>query len=118
MDDSRKTVSDADLGALQTLCDEKIPLIILCHIPLSTPNCKALCKEKMTHMDDYFYLDSASEDECGRAFVELCMNSDAVKAVVCGHVHGYYEMEITPGKPQIIGSQGMAGAVDILTVKG
>jgi len=38
--------------------------------------------------------------------------------VICGHVHGYYEMELVPGKPQIIGSQGMAGAVDIVTVKG
>ncbi len=118
VDDSRKTVSGEDLSTLRALCAEGVPLIILCHIPLSTPNCKALCKEKMTHMDDYFYLDSASEDECGRAFVELCMNSDAVKAVVCGHVHGYYKMELVPGKHQIIGSQGMAGAVDLITVTG
>ena len=118
MDDSRKTVSPEDLDTLRALCDEGTPLIILCHVPLSTPNCKDLCKEKMTHMDDYFYLDSETEDACGRAFVDLCMNSGAIKAVICGHVHGYYVMEIVPGKPQIIGSQGMAGAVDILTVKG
>ena len=118
VDDSRKTVSPEDLETLKALCGEGVPLIILCHVPLSTPNCKELCKEKMTHMDDYFYLDSETEDECGRAFVDLCMNCDAIKAVVCGHVHGYYEMELVPGKPQIIGSQGMAGAVDIITVKG
>lgn len=118
VDDSRKTVSPADLDTLHALCDEGTPIIILCHVPLSTPNCKTLCKEKMTGMNDYFYLDSETEDECGRAFVELCMNSNAIKAVICGHVHGYYKMELVPGKPQIIGSQGMAGAVDLITVTG
>ena len=118
VDDSRKTVSQADQDTLKALCDEGTPLIILCHVPLSTPNCKALCREKMTGMNDYFYLDSESEDPCGRAFVELCMYQQAVKAVICGHVHGYYEMELVPGKPQIIGSQGMAGAVDLITVAG
>ncbi len=118
VDDSRKTVSPEDLSTLRSLCDEGVPLIILCHIPLSTPNCKALCKEKMTHMDDYFYIDSEAEDECARGFVRLCMESDAVKALICGHVHGYYKMELVPGKPQIIGSQGMAGAVDLVRVVG
>ncbi len=118
VDDSRKTVSQADLDALRALCEEGKPIIILCHVPLSTPNCKAECQEKMTGMNDYFYLDSETEDETGRAFVKLCMEQDAVKAVICGHVHGYYKMELVPGKPQIIGSQGMAGAVDLLTVTG
>lgn len=118
VDDSRKTISPEDLNTLKALCDEEKPLIILCHVPLSTPNCKAQCREKMTGMNDYFYLDSETKDECGRAFVQLCMNSNTVKAVVCGHVHGYYHMELVPGKPQIIGSQGMAGAVDLITVSG
>ena len=118
VDDSRKTVSVSDLDALRALCDEGMPVIILCHVPLSTPYCKSLCKEIMTGQNDYFYLDSETDDECGRAFVDLCMNHDAIRAVVCGHVHGYYKMELVPGKPQIIGSQGMAGAVDIITVTG
>ena len=116
VDDSRKTVSREDLDALRAMCREGVPLIILCHIPLAAPHCKARCKEKMTGMDDYFYIDSEAADENGREFVALCAGSDAVKAVVCGHVHGYYRMELVPGKPQIIGSQGMAGAVDLLTV--
>lgn len=118
VDDSRKTVAREDLEVLRVLCEEGIPVIILCHVPLSTPCCKALCREKMTGMDDYFYLDSETEDECGRAFVEFCMHNEAVRAVICGHVHGYYRMELVPGKPQVIGSQGMAGAVDLITVTG
>ena len=118
VDDSRKTVSSADLEALRALCAEGTPIIILCHVPIATPYCRHLCQEKMTGKNDYFYLDSETEDENGRAFVELCVNNSAIRAVVCGHVHGYYEMEFAPGKPQIIGSQGMAGAVDIITVTG
>ncbi|MBR4743786.1 MAG: metallophosphoesterase [Oscillospiraceae bacterium] len=118
VDDSRKTVSQADLDALRVLCGEGIPVIILCHVPLATPWCRTLCVEKMTGRNDYFYLDSDSEDANGRAFVDLCMNDDAVRAVICGHVHGYHRMELVPGKPQIIGSQGMAGAVDLITVTG
>ena len=118
VDDSRKTVSRTDLDALEALCAEGVPLIILCHIPISTPWCKEYCREKMTGQNDYFYLDSETEDENGRAFVDLCVNNDAIRAILCGHVHGYYCMDYAPGKPQIIGSQGMAGAVHIFTVTG
>ena len=118
VDDSRMKVAPEDVEALKALCDEGIPMLILCHVPISTPYCKDQCKEKMSGKNDYFYLDSETEDEGGRAFVELCMNNDSIKAVICGHVHGYYKMEIVPGKPQIIGSMGMAGAVDLITVRG
>ena len=118
VDNSQKTVSPADLDTLRALCAEKVPLIILCHVPLCTPYCKEQCTEKLFHMDDYFYLHSDTEDEGGRAFTALCMEEDAIKAVLCGHVHGYHQMELVPGKPQIVGSQGMAGAVHLLTVCG
>ena len=50
--------------------------------------------------------------------IKLCEKNDTVKAVLCGHVHGYHATELVPGKPQIIGSQGMAGAVHLFTVAG
>ncbi len=114
VDNSRKTVSDADLEALKALCGEGIPIIILCHVPLST----APCREEMHRIMDYFYIDGESADLNGRAFVSLCETSDAIRAVLCGHVHGYHAMEFAPGKLQVIGSQGMAGAVHLLTVAG
>ena len=116
VDNSRKTVSRADLDALHALCDEGTPLIVLCHIPLETPNCRADCTEKLFGMDDYFYLHSDTEDENAREFITLCETNDTVKAVLCGHVHGYHAMELAPGKPQIVGSMGMTGAVHLVTV--
>ena len=114
VDDSQKTVSRADLDALRGLCEEGIPMIVLCHIPLSTP----LCREELHRLIDYFYIDSETADENGREFIELCRSSDTIRAVLCGHVHGYHSVELAPGKPQIIGSQGMAGAVHLVTVTG
>ena len=114
VDNSRRTVSRADLDALRALCDEGVPMIVMCHVPISTP----CCAEEMRRLIDYFYIDSGTEDENGREFVSLCASNDAVRALLCGHVHGYHAMEFAPGKPQIIGSQGMAGAVHILTVCG
>ncbi len=114
VDDSRNTVSAADLDALRALCDEGIPTIVLCHVPVSTP----CCREEMRRLIDYFYIDCEAEDNNARAFVSLCQSSETIRAVLCGHVHGYHAMELVPGKPQIIGSQGMAGAVHLLTVAG
>jgi 3',5'-cyclic AMP phosphodiesterase CpdA len=114
VDNSRKTVSDADLAALKALCAEGRPILLLCHIPLST----ASCREEMHRIMDYFYIDGETADENGREFISLCENSGAIRAVLCGHVHGYHAMEFAPGKLQVIGSQGMAGAVDLVTVTG
>ena len=114
LDDSRKTVSPEDLAALRAICDEGVPVVVLCHVPLSTPYSAGA----LSGVSDYFYIDAATADECGRGLIELCVNSDAVRAVICGHVHSYHACELSPGKPQIIGSQGMAGAVHLLTVAG
>ncbi len=114
VDDSRLTVSTEDLESLKALCEEGIPIIVLCHAPFAT----SYCMEEMSKLDPYFYFSEESDDENARAFIELCVSNDMIKAVICGHVHGYHVMEYAPGKPQIIGSQGHAGAVDIVTVAG
>ena len=112
VDNRQKTVTKPDLRRLQALCEEKVPLIVLCHIPLAT----AACKEDLKKLDDYFYIDEDTADDGGRAFARLCKTHPAIKAVLCGHAHGYTATMLAPGKPQIIGSQGMAGAVHRLTV--
>ncbi len=114
VDDSQRTVSSEDLAALRALCEEGTPLIVLCHVPLATPP----CREEMQRLIEYFYIDCETEDENGRAFVSLCEKNETVRAVICGHVHGFHAVELAPGKPQIVGSQGMAGAVHLLTVAG
>lgn len=114
VDDSKNTVLKADLDALKALCDEGKPIVILCHVPICTP----YCKEDLRHLDPYFYIDRESADENAYEFITLCESCDSIKAILCGHTHGYTATEIAPGKPMIIGSQGMAGAVHIFTITG
>ena len=114
IDDSKKTVDEDTLIKLETLCNEGIPIIIICHIPLSTE----LCKGKLEYAGPYFYIDENTDDENGRKFISLIKNSKAIRAVICGHLHRYIKCELSDGKAQIIGSQGMAGAVDLITVCG
>ena len=112
VDDSRRTVSPEDLNALRALCAEGVPMIVLCHVPMATP----YCRDALRQMMESFYIDSETADPGARAFISLCAEQDAVKAVLCGHVHGFRSMHFAPGKPQITGSQGMAGAVHLVTV--
>ena len=113
VDDRKKTVTDEDLAKLAALCEKSKPVIVLCHIPVATE----YCAEEMKKLDPYFFIDG-SEDDNARRFVSLVKDSGTVKAVVCGHVHGYHKLEISPGKYQFIGSQGMAGAVHLLRISG
>ncbi len=118
VDDSKMTVAPDDLEALRALCSEKTPIILLCHVPIATDFCRAECTEKLMGRPAYFYLDAERADENGKAFISLCETSDAIRAILCGHVHGYHAMEFAPGKMQIVGTQGMAGAVHLFTVAG
>ena len=75
--------------------------------------------------DDKYYLtknivvvDRESEDGNARRFVRFLEECDAVRLTLCGHIHGYSDTEIVPGKHQITASQGMIGFVGRLTVKG
>ncbi len=117
VDDSRLTVSDEDLAALKALCDEGIPIIVICHAPFITPYGEASIDKENPYLD-YFYIREETEDKNAQAFVDLCVSNDMIKAVICGHVHRYNRLEYAPGKPLIIGSHGLGGGVDIVTVAG
>ena len=116
VDNSRMTVATEDLEALKALCDEGVPIIVTCHAPFSTPDCEDAFKDNPYY--SYFFITKESEDENARAFVDLCVSNDMIKAVLCGHTHGYQKVEFAPGKPLIIGPQGLGGGVDIVTVAG
>ena len=114
VDNSKKTLKDQDILKLESVCKEGIPVIILCHIPL----CTDMCRDKLEYAGEYFYVDSNSDDVNSRKLVSIAADNSTVKAVVCGHLHRYINCELAPQKRQIIGSQGMAGAVDLITVCG
>lgn len=115
VDDSEKTVSDKQLATLKKLLSGSIPVILLMHIPIST---KQNCDE-MKKFDSYYVISDNSEDKNAREFLKLLTQHDsAVKAILCGHVHGYHLSYFYGDKPQICASSGLAGFVHKLTITG
>ena len=114
VDDRLRTVSSETLSRLEKLADEGLPMIVVCHVPVAA----AGNRERMRRFGDYFVVDGETADENGRRFVRFLEEADVVKMVLCGHVHGYSDTEIVPGKRQITASQGMIGFVHRLTVRG
>lgn len=117
VDDSKLTVSTEDLETLKALCDESIPIILICHVPFITAYCEDAIDKENPYFD-YFYITEKSEDENARKFIELCVSNDMIKTVICGHVHGFNKVEFAPGKTLIMGSHGLGGAVNLVTVAG
>ena len=96
------------------IAEEGIPLIVCYHIPAA-----AQCnRDFMRRFGVYFSIDRETEDENGRRFVRFLETSPAVKMTLCGHIHGWSDTEIVPGKRQITASQGMIGFIHRLTVRG
>ena len=114
VDDRLGTVASEDLDRLEELAAEGVPMIVCCHIPVA-----AKCnRDFMQQFGVYFSINRETEDENGRRFVNFLETSPAVKMTLCGHIHGYSDTELVPGKRQITASQGMIGFVHCLTVQG
>ncbi|MBR3504721.1 MAG: metallophosphoesterase [Clostridia bacterium] len=114
VDDRLMTVSDEALDRLAALAAEGLPMILVCHVPVAASG----NREKMRRFGGYFAIDGETADGNGRRFVRFLEEADAVRMVLCGHIHGYSDTEIVPGKRQITASQGMIGFVHRLTVRG
>jgi 3',5'-cyclic AMP phosphodiesterase CpdA len=114
VDDRLKTVAASDLEHLETLAAESVPMIVCCHIPAAAFG----NRDAMHRFGEYFSVDRETGDENGVGFVRFLEESPAVRMVLCGHIHGYSDTEIVPGKRQITASSGMIGFIHRLTVRG
>ena len=114
INDGALTVSDPELAELKALCAEGTPLIVAQHVPALTE----ASREKIVGFGEYFYIDAASRDANAAEFVRLERDEEAVRAVLCGHLHCFVRSEIAPGKPQLCASSALCGFVHRITVKG
>lgn len=108
------TVADGELALLKELCAEGAPLIIAQHVPALTE----ASREKIVGFGEYFYIAGNSEKANAAEFVRLERDEEAVKAVLCGHLHCFVRSEIAPGKPQLCASSALCGFAHRITVKG
>ena len=118
LDNRKKTVTDKTLADLKAVIEKGTPLIVIMHVPIATAmNIKSLgifSDEKLA--PNYFVIDEENCDDNAKELIEL-LKSENVKAVLCGHVHGWHESEYAPGKMQYCNSAGMIGNIRKLTVK-
>jgi len=114
IDNSMRTLSDLQLTELKALCTIGKPIIILQHIPAMTD----VNRDYLTGFGEYFSVDINSEDKNAAELVRIEAQEPCVKAVLCGHIHGYRELGIAEGKRQISASSGLIGLVHRVTVRG
>lgn len=118
VDNRKKTVTGKTLADLKTVIEKGIPLIVIMHVPIATAmNIGPLgmfSDEKLP--PNYFVIDEENCDDNAKQLINL-MRSDNVKAILCGHVHGWHESEYAKGKMQYCNSAGMIGNLRKITVK-
>ena len=105
-DDSKRTITKAQIEILKNTLREGKPILIAMHIPIMTE-----CG------DDYYYLNYEGCPDENREFVNLIKeNADKVIAVTCGHLHYSSVAELCPGVTQYVSSQGLTGSLSIYEI--
>lgn len=113
LDNSAKTVNDRQLLQLKTLLEQKTPTVLLMHTPISTK----YNREDMRCFGEYFLMNDTTDDNNAKQFISMLISPDSpVKAILCGHVHGYHAGEFAKGKMQICASSGMVGCMNELII--
>lgn len=109
LDDSQRAVNAGQLETLKRLlCGEK-PLLILMHVPFSTPENRAILEE----CGEYFRLDHPQATPEAEVFRELIReNAHKIVAVMAGHLHFGNVSELVPGVTQYVSSQGILGNIN------
>lgn len=115
VDDRKRTLEPETLDALEAVCREGVPVILMMHVPLLTAN---NLSSRLGHMDTYYFIDERTCDASGRRFLEILRSTSAVRMILCGHIHGYTVTEPVPGLRQVTAPQGMIGGGHLLTVHG
>lgn len=110
VDDRLKTVTDGSLRRLRGLCADDIPMVLMTHIPVMTEYQQK--QKSIEGLDDYFVIREDAGDENAAAFCRIIREENAIRMVLCGHIHGHHVSEAAPGKYQICCGQGMTGNVN------
>ena len=109
LDDSQRAVNVGQLETLKRLLAGEKPLLILMHVPFSTPENRAILEE----CGEYFRLDHPQATPEAEVFRELIReNAERIVAVMAGHLHFGNVSELVPGVTQYVSSQGILGNIN------
>ena len=113
LDDSCKSFSEKQYNLLIEELKENIQTIICFHIPLLTKT----NKEEMSKYDSYFIIDHENCDLISKKTIDLFIENENVKAILCGHTHGASTSFYCKDKPIICASSGLIGYVNKIIIK-
>lgn len=116
LDDRLRTAAPAVLDRLEALCAERVPIILMMHIPLLTDLNRTSCA--LGRLDPYYTVNEANCDEGGHRLLSILRRTDAVRLILCGHVHGYTDSFPVEGIRQLTAPQAMTGGVNMVRVHG
>ena len=109
LDDSQRAVNAGQLETLKRLLRGEKPLLILMHVPFSTPENRAILEE----CGEYFRLDHPQATPEAEEFRELIReNAAKIVALMAGHLHFGNVSELVPGVTQYVSSQGILGNIN------
>ena len=109
IDDSKGFITKEQNERFVELLSSGKPIIVAMHIPLLTDG----NKEKLSILDEYFYLNNSKIDCETERFIKLLKeNSNQLAAVFSGHLHFGNESEIESGLTQYVASQGILGNIN------
>ncbi len=108
--------------AFQAEVDKGLPIVALCHVPFFTPE---LLEVALAHHPQCAYLTGVPEelmkdfepgrreqqkpDETTREFVAWLQKQTLLKAILCGHLHYYWQGAFSPTATQFVVGANYAG---------
>lgn len=113
LDNSLKHFTVKQIEIIKDLLLRNRPIILAMHIPIITE----YNKEEMSMFDSYFVIDYRVCDNVTLSFINMVVNSENIKAIFCGHVHGANVANFGLNKPQYCASSGLIGYVNKVLIK-
>lgn len=113
INNSTRMIDVSQLNGFKELLSLKKPIILAMHIPIVT----TYNLEQFEKLDSYYSINYKDSDEITGSFIDLVCASAEVKAVLCGHTHGFIASLIAPNKPQYCCSSGLIGSVNKIIIK-
>lgn len=113
LNDSKKVFYQEQYDKLVKLTKLNKPIIISFHIPIMT----SLNEKEMAKFDKYYIIDHQNCDGITKKMIDLFIENKNIKAILCGHTHGYSTSMFALDKYQYGVSSAIIGNLYNITIK-
>lgn len=108
-----KTFNQHQIDKLKEDLKKAKPIIIVCHIPIIT----AFSRKELNINDEYFFIDYDNTDDKTKEFIDLLLNSNEIKGLLCGHNHGSLEVSLKEDLKEFVLTSSLIGYFNEIIIK-